>query len=121
MLHILIELDTDSKEITYKHSYNVEEYGIFVNDRGKILNIMSSVAKDLYLDKANEFKSLEFISLDTQHASIVYNDLKYVDIYYNDISRLFMIKHTDLVLNSERLLLAFMLDRIVMDHGMPNE
>jgi len=121
MLHILIKLDTDSNEITYKHSYNVEEYNIFVKDREKILNIMSSVAKDLCLNKANEFKSLEFIVLDTQHASIIYNDSKYVDIYYNNVSRLFMIKHTDLELNSERLLLAFMLDRIVMDHAMPNE
>lgn len=82
---------------------------------------MTSVAKDLYFNKANEFKSLEFIILDTQNATIIYNDSKYVDIYYNDISRLFVIKNTDLELNSERLLLAFMLDRIVMDHGVPNE
>lgn len=121
MLHVLIERDTDSNEIIYKHSYNVEEYGIFVSNCEKILNIMVSVAKDLYFNIPNEFRSLEFIVLDTQNASVICNDSKYVDIYYNDISRLFMIKHTDLELNSERLLLAFMLDRIVMDHGMPNE
>ena len=116
MLNITIEKNGDEAKYTIKH--DIESYkDPFVNNKQKVCDVMVNTADKLGgLDKESNFKSLEFKTMTENFATIIYNNSKQLQVYFDSDSGVLCLRGIDHRVTADVLAMAFFLDYVVKDY-----
>lgn len=116
MLNITIKMNNDEAEYIIKH--DISSYkDPFVNNKQKVCDVMVEAANKLgCLDKESNFKSLEFKTMTENFATIIYNNSKQLQVYFDSDSGVLCLRGIDHRVTADVLAMAFFLDYVVKDY-----